>query len=248
MKMKTKKAAARIGILVLCLLPPGGEYLLLDLDGDEVSELLLRWDGPQGYAVYHYADGQVHIWQLDLFETYLYDVPLRDGAMVRCNEWCGNECYTLFRYRSDGSEERLGSLAGIHWRNSDDNPEPPYYLIDDETVDEEMFRAAVQEQITDRRFDDADWSPIPADSEEKLRQAFSAWERANGYWEEKTGKRGCASPFCSSFLFLPCAEGEIAFEHQARGDRVHGLFALLGVLAACHEDIMRVHGRAPLVP
>ena len=79
------------------------------------------------------------------------------------------------------SEERLGSLAGIHWRNSDDDPEPPYYLIDYETVDEETFRAAVQEQITDRRFDDADWSPIPADSEEKLRQAFSAWERANGY-------------------------------------------------------------------
>ena len=139
MKIKTKKAAVRIGILALCLLlsacgtasedgaaeseartayesllagdptvvalredtrearyetwqyllPPEGEYLLLDLDGDGVSELLLRWDGLQGYAVYHYADGQVHIWQLDLFEMYLYDIPLRDGTMVRCNEWCG---------------------------------------------------------------------------------------------------------------------------------------------------------------
>ena len=49
-------------------------------------------------------------------------------------------------------------------------------------------------------------------------------------------------------LFLPLFEGEVALEHQARGYGVHRLFALLRVLAAGHEDIVRVHSRAPLIP
>ena len=49
-------------------------------------------------------------------------------------------------------------------------------------------------------------------------------------------------------LFLPLFESQVALEHQARGYGVHRLFALLCVLAAGHEDIVRVHSRAPLVP
>ena len=49
-------------------------------------------------------------------------------------------------------------------------------------------------------------------------------------------------------LFLPLFEGEVALEHQARGYGVHRLFALLRVLSVGHEDIVRVHSRAPLVP
>ena len=76
------------------------EYLLMDLDGDGIDELLVQWvEFPGAYnGVFHYEDGALSVWQNDGVELSCRDYPLRDGTMVRQYDH-GGSSFRLFRFR-----------------------------------------------------------------------------------------------------------------------------------------------------
>lgn len=136
----------------LVLKPKEVEHTYLDLDEDGVPELLLRRvEDPAGYnAVFHYQDGKLVCWQNDGSEGCCWDYPLEDGTMVRQYEADGSSSYTLFLYRSDGSEEIVGSL---YVREGDD----PCYQVNGEDVDETIFWEELESRVTGRVLDRYEW-------------------------------------------------------------------------------------------
>ena len=72
------------------------EYAFLDLDGDDVSELLIQWiDTPEGFnAVFHYSDGTLFCWNFDSVEMSSRNYPLQNGTMVHQYDYSGTSSWT----------------------------------------------------------------------------------------------------------------------------------------------------------
>ena len=136
------------------------EYVFLDLDGDEVSELLIQEiDSPESYnAVLHYHDGKLLCWNFDTMETTCRDYPLQNGTMVRQYDYDGSSNWTVFRYLPDGEMKKLFDLfAHYEVINYDDFP---HYEIDGIEVDQTTFESELDERITNQMLERSIWTAI----------------------------------------------------------------------------------------
>lgn len=137
------------------------EYLMMDLDGDGIEELLVQWVGNPGFynGVFHYEDGALAVWQNDGAELSCRDYPLRDGTMVRQYD-LGGSSFRLFRYLPGGETEDTALLYVRTAPDHDGDFRPyPYYEVDGREVDEGGFQAALEELVTDRLLPPGDWTP-----------------------------------------------------------------------------------------
>lgn len=147
------------------ILLSGGEleYIYLDLDGDGVEELLVQYEeSPEAYnGVFHYEDGKLYCWQHDDMEGNCRDYPLRDGTMVRQYDYGGTSSYTLFRYRSDGIEEKITNLFIREELIDPDSTDPcPYYEVGGMEVDKDKFEEQLKNLITDWKLDNSAWTAL----------------------------------------------------------------------------------------
>ena len=139
------------------------EYVYLELDGDGVEELLVQYkDSPEAYnGVFHYEDNKLYCWQNDGTEGSCRDYPLRDGTMVRQYDYNGTSSYTLFRYRTDGSTEKLTDLFIRDELINPDSTDPcPYYEIGGMEVDKNTFEEQLKNLVSDRRLEPSDWTAL----------------------------------------------------------------------------------------
>ena len=140
------------------------EYVFLDLDGDDVSELLIQWvDSPEDCnAVFHYSDGKMLCWTFDTVEGSSRDYPLQNGIMVHQYDYSGTSSWTGFRYLPNGEREELFELFARYEVIYDDDTSPvPYYEIDRTEVDQMTFESELENRITDQCLDRRIWTEIP---------------------------------------------------------------------------------------
>lgn len=146
------------------ILPYGGlEYTYLNLDGDGISELLVQYENdPCVYnGVFHYSGGKLYCWQNDFSEGSCRDYPLKDGTMVRQNDFNGTCSYTLFHYNSDGETEEISTLFAREELIPEDSGEPcPYYSIDGEETDKAVFDEKLNEMVMNKMLDRSAWTAI----------------------------------------------------------------------------------------
>ena len=131
----------------------------MDVDGDGTEELLVRYvDDPQGiYALFDYADGWIECWELDGRQL---SQPLKDGTMLHQYDGNGVQTYTFYRYRPDGSMEKLGPvLKYIGDAVFADTYGGMGWTIDDVPMDEAVFQAKLRELVTDRLPGRDIWKP-----------------------------------------------------------------------------------------
>ena len=129
------------------------EYALMDLDGDDVSELLIQWiDSPESCnAVFHYSEGKLFCWNFDTVEGSSRDYPLKNGTMVHQYDYNGTSSWTGFRYLPDGEHEELFNLFARYEVIPDNDTSPaPYYEIDGVEVDQMTFESELEERITNQ--------------------------------------------------------------------------------------------------
>lgn len=137
------------------------EYAYLDLDQDGQPELLVQMkEEPGGYnGVFHYENGKLVCWQSDGTEMSSQEYPLEDGTMVSQYDSNGTCSYTLFSYLPDGQKKELSHLFLRRERIPEDSTEPcPYYEIDGEEVDQDVFEERLKSLITDRLLDRSGWT------------------------------------------------------------------------------------------
>lgn len=143
------------------------EYAFLDLDGDEVSELLIQWiDSPEGCnAVFHYRDGKLLCWNFDTVEMSSRDYPLQNGTMVHQYDYGGTSSWTVFRYLPDGETEPLFNLFARYEVIYDNDTSPvPYYEIDGVEVDQVTFDSELKERITNQLLERSIWTALSENS------------------------------------------------------------------------------------
>ena len=129
------------------------EYALLDLDGDDVSELLIQWiDSPESCnAVFHYSEGKLFCWNFDTVEGSSRDYPIQNGTMVHQYDYNGTSSWTGYRYLPDGEHEELFNLfARYEVIPETDTTPAPYYEIDGVEVDQTTFESELEERITNQ--------------------------------------------------------------------------------------------------
>lgn len=139
------------------------EYVFLDLDGDDISELLIQEiDSPESYnAVFHYHDGKLLCWNSDEVETTCRDYPFQNGTMVRQYDYGGSSNWTVFRYLPDGKTEELFELfAHYEAMYYDDPSDVPHYEIDGVEVDQMTFESELEERITNQMLERSMWTAI----------------------------------------------------------------------------------------
>lgn len=137
------------------------EYAFLDLDGDNVSELLIQWiDSPGSFnAVFHYSAGTLFCWNLDSVEVTSRNYPLQNGTMVHQYDFCGTSSWIGFHYLPDGETERLFELFARYERVIEEDTSPvPYYEIDGVEVDQMTFESELAERITDQMLEPSIWT------------------------------------------------------------------------------------------
>lgn len=137
------------------------EYIFLDLDGDDVSELLIQEiDSPESYtAVFHYRNGKLLCWNYDELEMSCWDYPLQNGTMVRQYDYGGSSNWTVFRYLPDGETEKLFDLfAHYEVMYYDDPSDVPHYEIDGVEVDQMTFESELEERITNQMLERSIWT------------------------------------------------------------------------------------------
>ncbi|MBQ2101883.1 MAG: hypothetical protein II477_12570 [Lachnospiraceae bacterium] len=144
------------------------EYLIMDLDGDGVGELLLQTvnDPITFSAVFHYNKGKVDCWDSDSGEGAVWQYPLSDGSMVIQRDESGSESYTVFRYLNGEHEEKSRFYAHLSkWGDGDELP-CPYYTMQFalsesmEEVDQKTYEKAIKECITDRMLSRDAWTKL----------------------------------------------------------------------------------------
>lgn len=139
------------------------EYTYLDLNGDGAEELLVQYaESPEAYnGVFHYEGGRLYCWQHDGLEGSCRDYPLRDGTMVRQYDYGGASSYTLFRYRTDGSEVKVTDLFIREELINPDSTDPcPYYEVGGMEVDKNKFEEQLKNLITDQRLEVSAWTAL----------------------------------------------------------------------------------------
>ena len=141
------------------------EYVLLDLDGDDISELLVQYaDSPETLnAVFHYSDGKLICWNFDSAEGSGRDYPLKEyGIMVRQYDFNGTRSYTVFRYLSNGEQmELFNFFVRDELIDESDTTPVPYYEVDGYEVEREAFEEEFEKRITSQRLDRSDWTAVP---------------------------------------------------------------------------------------
>ena len=136
------------------------EYVFLDLDGDDVSELLIQGiDSPESLnAVFHYSAGTLFCWDFDSVEMSSRDYPLQNGTMVHQYDYSGTSSWTGFRYLPDGEKEELFELFARYEVIADNDTSPvPYYEIDGAEVDQKTFESELEKRITNQKLDRSSW-------------------------------------------------------------------------------------------
>ena len=139
------------------------EYVFLDLDGDDISELLIQYaDSPETLnAVFNYEDGKLICWNFDSVEMSGRDYPLQNGTMVRQYDFNGTRSYTGFRYLTNGEREELFNLFARDELIPENDTSPcPYYEIDGNEAEQTMFDSELEEQIFSQRLDKSAWTAI----------------------------------------------------------------------------------------
>ena len=137
------------------------EYTYLDLDKDGIDELLIQLENDpySCNAVFHYADGKLFCWNVDMVEMTSGDYPLQGGTMVSQYNYNGTRSYTIFRYLSDGKREVLSTLFAREELIPEDSDAPcPYYEIDGTEVDQSEFEKQLKELITDQLLERSVWT------------------------------------------------------------------------------------------
>lgn len=139
------------------------EYVFMDLDGDDVSELLIQWtDSPESLnAVFDYYDGKLICWNFDSVEMSSLDYPLQNGTIVHQYDYSGTSNWTGFRYLPDGEREELFNLFARYEVIYEGDTSPvPYYEIDGAEVDQITFESQLEERITGQRLDRSEWMAL----------------------------------------------------------------------------------------
>lgn len=140
------------------------EYVFLDLDGDDISELLVQYvDSPEILnAVFHYSDGKLFCWNFDSAEGSCRDYPLKDyGIIVRQYDFNGTRSYTVFRYISDGNQmELFNFFVRDELINENDTSPVPYYEVDGYEVEQEAFEAEFEKRITSQIPERSFWTAV----------------------------------------------------------------------------------------
>lgn len=139
------------------------EYTYMDLDGDGIEELLIQMEkAPLIFnAVFHYADGKLFCWNLDMVEMTSGAYPLEDGAMVSQYDYNDTHLYTIFRYLSDGEHEILCELYARESLIDENSEEPcPYYTIDGTEVEQSVFEDRLEEMIQKRLLPRSAWTTL----------------------------------------------------------------------------------------
>ena len=139
------------------------EYAFLDLDGDDVSELLIQWiDAPEGFnAVFHYSNGTLYCWNFDSVEMSSRNYPLQNGTMVHQYDYGGTSSWTIFRYLPDGESDKIFDLFARYEVIYDNDTAPvPYYEIDGIEVDKVEVESELDKRITNQRLERSVWTAV----------------------------------------------------------------------------------------
>ena len=139
------------------------EYVFMDLDGDDVSELVLQYVNEPGIfnAVFHYDNGKLICWDLDSVEMSSRNYPLRDGTMVHKYDYSGTQSYIVFRYLPDGSHEELFDLfAREELIYESDTVPVPYYEVDGNETDRRTFDDELYMRISSQVLRRSAWKPV----------------------------------------------------------------------------------------
>lgn len=139
------------------------EYVFMDLDGDDVSELILQYADEPGSlnGVFNYENGKLICWNFDSAEMSSRDYPLRDGTMVHQYDYSGTRSYTVFRYLPDGTQEEIFNLFARDELIYEEDPIPvPYYEIDGQEVEQAEFDAELENRITNQFPERSAWTPV----------------------------------------------------------------------------------------
>ena len=139
------------------------EFTYIDLDKDGIVELLVQMvDDPCNYnAVFHYEDGKILCWNEDALEVTCRDYPLNDGTMVTQYEYAGVCSYTIFCYQTNGEKEIISKLVAYEEAVYENNSEPcPYYEIDGQRVDRNIFEEKIAELVTGKILERSSWTLI----------------------------------------------------------------------------------------
>lgn len=137
------------------------EYVFLDLDGDDVSELLIQWiDSPERFnAVFHYSAGTLFCWNFDSVEMSSRNFPLQNGTIVHQYDYSGTSSWTGFHYLSNGESEELFDLYARYEVTDDNDTSPvPCYEIDGVEVDQMTFESELEIRITNQMLERSVWT------------------------------------------------------------------------------------------
>lgn len=138
-------------------------YVLLDVDGDGETELLMQAeDGPQtANGVFDYRDGAVYCVRWDSVSGSEFQYPLSDGTMVYEFHFGDSYSCTIFRYTPEGERAELGKLEYTTPRDRPwEDGAPARYTVDGADTTQEAFEGAMAERIDALRLDPAAWTAM----------------------------------------------------------------------------------------
>ena len=139
------------------------EYLLLDLDGDHVDELLIRDKNAPGVfnLTFHYENGEIVCWQRDVMEETSVDYPLLNSTMVSEYHYGGAVTRRVYRFLPGGKKEEIIRLFAQEENVYGDLSEKcPCYEINGTEVEKDEYTDKFNEYIDDQQVPSSMWTSM----------------------------------------------------------------------------------------